>query len=132
MWRTLCFVARALRERAAANQPSARIQALQAERLRRMVAWAIRRSPFYAEHFRGVSPDRLSLSQLPTVTKAQLMSNLDQVLTDRTLRRADLEGFLGDPAQLGRWYRGRYALCRTSGTQGEPAVIVQDRAAVEL
>ena len=39
---------------------------------------------------------------------------------------------LSDPDRLGQWYRGRYAVCRTSGTQGVPALIVQDRAAMEL
>jgi phenylacetate-CoA ligase len=37
-----------------------------------------------------------------------------------------------NPANLGRWYRGRYAVSHTSGSQGPPLFIVQDRAAIEL
>jgi phenylacetate-coenzyme A ligase PaaK-like adenylate-forming protein len=61
-----------------------------------------------------------------------MMAHFDEFLTDRSLRRADLEDFVSDPSRLGQWYRGRYALSRTSGTEGPPALIVQDRGMVEL
>ena len=88
--------------------------------------------PFYAERLRDVDPARFELRQLPTLTKPEMMANFDRVLTDRRLRRADLEEFLGDPNRLGQWYLGQYAPSRTSGTQGEPALIVQDRWMMEL
>src|SRR5205823_4667262 len=48
------------------------------------------------------------------------------------LKQADLEEFVSDPERLGQWYRGEYAPTRTSGTQGMKALIVQDRAMLEL
>jgi phenylacetate-coenzyme A ligase PaaK-like adenylate-forming protein len=61
-----------------------------------------------------------------------MMGDFDRVVTDRRLRRADIESFIADPGRLGRWYLGDYAVSRTSGTQGMPALIVQDRRMMEL
>ena len=44
-----------------------------------------------------------------------MMANFDRFLTDRRLRRADLEEFLGDPNRLGQWYLGRYARAAPRG-----------------
>lgn len=97
-----------------------------------MVALARARSPFYAELLRDVDPLHFRLSDLPTVNKTQMMSAFDRVVTDSSLKRAELEDFLSDPGHLGQWYRGRYAITRTSGTQGIPALIVQNRDMLEL
>ena len=54
-----------------------------------------------------------------------MMANLDDVFTDRSLRRADIEAFMADHANLGVYFKGKYALCHTSGSQGQPALVVQ-------
>jgi phenylacetate-coenzyme A ligase PaaK-like adenylate-forming protein len=43
-----------------------------------------------------------------------------------------VEKFITDPANLGRWFLGRYAISHTSGTQGQPSLIVQDRRSLEI
>src|SRR5262249_29929768 len=53
-------------------------------------------------------------------------------LTDRQVRLPDLEAFVSDPRNLGQWFHGKYVVTRTSGSQGLPAVIVQDRGVMEL
>jgi phenylacetate-CoA ligase len=132
MWQTVRFVTNALRQKAILRKAPEQIQAIQQERLRCLVACAKSRSPFYAERLKNVDPARFELSELPILTKAEMMANFDGFVTDRRLRRADLEEFLSDPSRLGQWYLGRYAPSRTSGTQGEPALIVQDRRMMEL
>ena len=129
---TLRFLVRALWEKRVRRMSPAMIQALQRRRLRRLVAWAKTHSPFYTERYRDIDPGRFELSRLPTVTKTEMMEHFDEFLTDRRLRRADIEDFLSDPDRLGQWYQGRYAVSRTSGTQGLPALIVQDRGTMEL
>jgi len=127
---TARFAARVFWQRRVGRMQPNQIAALQQRRLRRLVAWAAARSPFYAARYRGLDPARFELSELPPVTKAEMMEHFDSVPTDRRLRRADLEEFTADPARLGQWYLGRYAASRTSGTQGTPALVVQDRRAV--
>jgi phenylacetate-coenzyme A ligase PaaK-like adenylate-forming protein len=109
-----------------------KMRALQEKRLRELVAHVKKASPFYARHFRGIDPDRCKLADLPTVTKSEMMAHFDDVVTDRRIRKADLEPFLADPANLGRFYLDRYAISHTSGTQGQPAIIVQDAEAMRL
>jgi phenylacetate-coenzyme A ligase PaaK-like adenylate-forming protein len=129
---TLHFVARVMWEKRVNRMSLGHIQALQERRLRRLVAWAKAHSPFHARRLRHIDPDRFELSQLPVVTKAEMMEHFDEFLTDREVRRSDLEEFVSDPDRLGQWYRGRYAVSRTSGTQGLTALIVQDRGMMEL
>src|SRR3954466_1551922 len=119
MWQTIRFVMNALRQKAILRKRPEQIQAIQQARLRSLVASAKSRSPFYAERLKNVDPARFELAQLPILTKAEMMAHFDDFVTDRRLRRADLEEFLSDPNRLGQWYLGQYAPSRTSGTQGE-------------
>jgi phenylacetate-coenzyme A ligase PaaK-like adenylate-forming protein len=129
---TLRLVATALREKRVLHQRPEQIMAVQQQRLRLLVATAKERSPFYAERLRHIYPDHFVLGDLPTLSKTEMMQNFDSFVTDRRLRLADLEEFVSDPARLGQWYLGEFALSRTSGTQGLKAMIVQDRHMMEL
>ncbi|MEW4571206.1 phenylacetate--CoA ligase family protein [Tautonia sp. JC769] len=60
------------------------------------------------------------------------MANFDQVVTDPSIRRAELERFLDNPANEGRRFLGRYIASHTSGSQGQPMLIVQDRRLADL
>jgi phenylacetate-CoA ligase len=132
MWQVINLVRKALAQAAAVRRGNDHIQTLQRRRLRRLVAWAREHSPFYAERLQDVDPAHFTLSQLPTLTKSEMMEHFDRLVTDPRLHRADLEMFMSDPARLGQWYLDRYAPSRTSGTQGLAAVIVQDRPMLEL
>jgi phenylacetate-CoA ligase len=132
MWQTLRLVGKAVGQKMVLRKGPEQILALQQRRLRALVAWAKARSPFHAERLRGIDPERFELAQLPTLTKTEMMENFDRFLTDRELKRAELEDFVSDPDRLGQWYQGKYALSRTSGTQGLKALIVQDRPMMEL
>src|SRR3954466_7041997 len=115
MLNTLRFVARSLLQKYAAWKTSEQILATQQRRLRHLVAHARAHSPFYAERFRHIDPERFALQELPTLTKTAMMEHFDEFLTDRHLKLAELQDFMSDPARLGQWYQGRYALSRTSG-----------------
>ena len=111
---------------------SEQLAVLGRQRLRSLVAWAKNYSPYYADRLRHIDPARFALSELPTLTKTEMMQNFDRIVTERDLKRSELEEFVSDPTRLGEWYKGKYALSRTSGTQGEKALIVQDRSMLEL
>ena len=118
MWSALRLAREGMRQKAVLRRPLGQILTIQEQRLRSLVAWAKTRSPFYADRFRHIDPERFELGDLPTLTKAEMMANLDGQFTDRRLRRAELEDFVSDPQRLGQWYLDKYALSRTSGTQG--------------
>jgi phenylacetate-coenzyme A ligase PaaK-like adenylate-forming protein len=103
----------------------------QRERLDALVAHARRRSRFYAELYAplGVAP---RLDRLPVVTKAQLMARFDDWVTDPEVTLRGVQEFADDPAHIGREYLGRYLVLVTSGTTGIPAVLLQDRSALDV
>jgi phenylacetate-CoA ligase len=108
------------------------LRARQELRLRRLLRLAARRSPFYREKFRGIDTGRCALADLPVTTKGELMAHFDHVVTDPRVRRADLERFIDDPANVGQLFLGRYPVCHTSGSQGQPLIVVQDRLTLDL
>jgi phenylacetate-CoA ligase len=109
-----------------------KLERLRRKRLRQMVALAMDRSSFYRKKCRGIDPACFELSDLPTTDKKELMAHFDEVVTDPQVRRAEVEQFVADPENLGRWFLGRYAVSQTSGSQGQPMLILQDRKALEI
>jgi phenylacetate-CoA ligase len=110
----------------------ASIDKVRDKRFRRLLRLAVERSPFYREKYRDIDLARAEVSDLPTTTKAELRDNFDRVVTDPMVREQDVDQFMRDPANLGCWYLDRYAVSHTSGSQGPPLRIVQDRSAVRL
>ena len=94
----------------------------QRERLRALVRHAVRCSPYYRDVLGALAEDA-DLADLPTVSKRVLMERFDDVVTDRRLRLAELEPFLGH-ADAGALYLGEYRVFSTSGTTGMPGLFV--------
>ncbi len=101
------------------------------ERLRRLLRQAVT-VPFYREKYKGLDLDQIPLSRLPTTKKQELMENFDAAVTDPAVRRADVENFMADPSNIGQWFLGRYCVSHTSGSQGQPLILIQDRYCLEL
>jgi phenylacetate-coenzyme A ligase PaaK-like adenylate-forming protein len=66
------------------------------------------------------------------VTKPELMARFDEWVADPDITRAEVERFVADPDRAGEPFLGRYFVCSTSGTTGEPALFVHDRAAMDV
>jgi phenylacetate-coenzyme A ligase PaaK-like adenylate-forming protein len=109
-----------------------KVERLRQRRLRRLVSLAIARSPFYREKYRGIDPGRFNLTDLPPCGKEELMANFDGMVTDPRVRKSEVERFVDNPENLGRWFLGRYAVSHTSGSQGQPMLILQNRKALEI
>ena len=100
------------------------------KRFRQLLHHAYSRSSYYREKFEGIDLSSCDISDLPVLTKAEMMDNLDGIFTDPDLKRADVEKFISDVGNLGVAFKGKYAVCHTSGSQGQPALIVQNADAV--
>ncbi len=129
---TVRFAIAASRLGAVPRLHPARVRRMQERRLRRLLRFAGRHSPFYRERFRDADLSRASLATLPVTKKQELAENFERVVTDPRVTAAEVERFLASPENLGRWFHGRYGVSRTSGSQGQPLAIVQDRRALEL
>ncbi len=129
---TIRFAIAASRLGAIPGLNPARVRRIQQRRLRRLLRFAARRSCFYRERFSDVDLLRASLATLPVTKKQELAENFDRVVTDPRITKGVVDRFLASSENLGRWLHGRYGVSRTSGSQGQPLVIVQDRRALEL
>ncbi|MGZ4660486.1 MAG: phenylacetate--CoA ligase family protein [Arthrobacter sp.] len=113
--------------RAERGGPAA-IARLQKVRLAELVEFARFASPYYRRLYRDVPDSVTNPRQLPPAGKRDLMEHFDDWVTDPHLILAKLKSeLLSDPSQLGSLYRGKYLVVTTSGSSGEPAVLVHDR-----
>lgn len=119
VWRRLAR----LRERERWTRPQ--LEAHQARALQELRQHAYARSPFYQRFHRGLT-DR-PLEELPVLTKSLLMEHFDALVTDRSVRLEDVRAHVAraDPEQR---FLGRYWVCATSGSTGEPALFLFDRS----
>jgi phenylacetate-CoA ligase len=86
-------------------------------------AFAMERSPFYRRLHRGL--EAAPLAELPVLTKATMMDNFDEILTDPTLHLADLQTHL-ERLDGNEQFAGRYWVSATSGSSGRKSVIPSD------
>jgi phenylacetate-CoA ligase len=103
----------------------AELERHQARRLAALRAFALERSPFYQRFHRGL--ERAPLHALPVLTKAVMMENFDDLVTDRAIRLADAEAFLQED-RGGQLFRQRYLVLSTSGSTGRRGVFLFDSA----
>ncbi len=109
-----------------------KLEQVQRARMQKVVRHAMAHSDFYRQKFRSINVNKFRLADLPPTTKDEIRGNYDAVVTDKRLRLAELQSFIADSANLGRWFLGEYAVTQTSGSQGAPLVIVQHRRCIEL
>jgi phenylacetate-CoA ligase len=114
----------------AAREGKQGIARRQQERLQALVSYARTSSRYYADLYRDVPEQVTDVSQLPVVTKAELMRHFDSWVTDPAITKHQVEAFLADPALIGHDYLDRYVVCTTSGSTGIPAILVHDHGAL--
>ena len=101
----------------------------QGARLAASVAHARAASPFYRTRYRGL-PDTPALTELPPVTKRELMAAFDDWVTDPRVTRTGVEAFVASVDRIGSPFLGTYFVCTSSGTTGYPGLFVHDQQAV--
>jgi phenylacetate-CoA ligase len=97
-------------------------------RLRELVAHAVEHSPFHAERLAGVDPSRVTeeeLSSFPVMTKDDLMSEFDWVVTDPRLSLAVVEDHMAQ-AEDRQYLYDRFRVVTSSGSSGRRGVYVYD------
>lgn len=120
-----CLLADAVRS---AHSGPQRLARLQQSRLRNLVHHARTASPFYRHRYRSVASHVQDITDLPVLDKPTLMSRFDDWVTDPDVTLEDLRtNFLAHEECVGQLYLGRYLVMTTSGTTGEPAVLLHDR-----
>ncbi len=94
-----------------------------ARRFRELIQFAVRKSPYYEEllETHGLSPDRVTLEQIPPLTKQALIANFDRIVTDPAISTDRIREFLASEPDPSHLLDNKYYVIRTSGTSGVPA-----------
>ena len=111
---------------------SEEIQRFQERGLRKLLRHSAANSTYYGERLRGFDVDQCRLQDLPVTNKSELMAHFDDVVTDPVVHRANLEQFLDEPTNVGRLFLDKYPVCHTSGSQGQPMLVVQNQLTLDL
>lgn len=104
----------------------------QQKRLRHLLEVARARSAYYREKFRHLDVGCSKLEEFPIMTKAEMMTHFDQVVTDPAVSRSGVEEFIEDIGNVKQPFLGKYAVSHTSGSQGQPTLIVQNQMVLDL
>lgn len=104
------------------------LEVIQRKRLAGLVRHAKAHSPYYRRVLAHIDPERFRIEDLPTLDKATMMDHFDEIICDPRVRRAQVEAFLDDPPEGAAFYQG-YVVIRTSGSSGQPAIILYGQEA---
>jgi phenylacetate-CoA ligase len=97
--------------------------------LRALLAHAKAHSQFHAERLRDVDPERFELADLaslPSMTKADLVGRFDDVVTDRRLTRAAVEGHVAAAGEAPELLHGEFLCMASGGSSGTRGIFVVD------
>ena len=100
------------------------LEAHQAEALGRLREHAYARSPFYQRFHKGLA-DR-PLQALPVLTKATVMENFDELVTDRAIHLEQGRAHMATDRE-GKRFMNRYWVTATSSSTGRPGVFLFNR-----
>jgi len=106
---------------------STRIDAHQRDRLRHLLTHATTHSPFHARRLKGLSPETVELGDLgslPVMTKQDLMTAFDDVLTDRSLTLHAVDTHLAATADTPSLLDGDRFATTSGGSSGMKGVFV--------
>lgn len=95
----------------------------QTRSLRLLREYAYARSPFYRRFHEGL--EHSPLNELPILTKATLMENFDDLVTDPMVRLADVEDHLAS-LRGNEQFLGHYYVASTSGSTGRRGLFLWD------
>jgi phenylacetate-CoA ligase len=109
-----------------------RVHEQQQQRLRQLLQNSRARSTFYREKFHHLDAGCANLAEFPVTTKAEMMTHFDQVVTDPAITRAGVEEFIEDIGNVKKSFLGKYSVSHTSGSQGQPTLIVQNQPGLDL
>ncbi|HEX3600372.1 MAG TPA: hypothetical protein VHU84_09540 [Lacipirellulaceae bacterium] len=132
IWESIEFGARTLALRSVSKKSPDEIERLSRRRLDQLIEQARSKSALWRDKLSGIRGSSFELTDLPTSSKPELMADFERSLTVDDVRRDELGAFFEEPTNLGKYFRDKYVPSHTSGSQGQPLIIVQPKDNLEL
>ena len=99
----------------------------QRRELRALLQHCAAHSPFYAEHLSRIDDEFETLARLPMMDKATLLAQFDRIVTDRRLRRDEIERHVAEVRDDSQHLDEFRVLC-SGGSSGQRGLFVFDAA----
>lgn len=106
------------------------IEQIQDQRLRALLKYSSTHSEFYRNLWQSIDVENCRLTDLPIVTKSNMMADFDNFVTDRHLKLDEIRYWLRREHN-DMMYRGKYIPILTSGSTGENALVIYDRCSMD-
>lgn len=100
---------------------------LQRLRMERLVRFAGERVPFYARRYRGVDPLDFEFTDLPVVTKGELLGEYPDTVSGRGVTLEQAIEITKNGGKYGYWIHNQYLVSVTGGTSGKLGYFLNDR-----
>lgn len=98
---------------------------LQKKRFKKILKFAYKNSIFYREYYNshGIYKrdlEDVKITDLPFIDKSMVMENFDQIVTDKKLKKHEIENYLCNltKERIGKKYLDDFTLLHTSGSSG--------------
>ncbi|MBR5227678.1 MAG: phenylacetate--CoA ligase family protein [Clostridia bacterium] len=104
---------------------------LQYKRLKKLVKFTKSNSPYFNKLYTNIK-DNFSLQDLPVTNKIEMMKNFDTWITDKNINMQKIENFTSNIDNVGRMIEGKYLIFKTSGSTGNPAIILYDKQNIDV
>lgn len=106
-------------------------QDLQQKRLQELIAYVKANSPYFAKRYQDLD-ETMPLSSFPATNKVEMMSHFDEWMTDRSITREKVDGFMSDTSNVGTKLDGKYLVYSTSGSTGNPCIVLYDDTTINV
>jgi phenylacetate-CoA ligase len=105
------------------------LENLQIKRFKNLLRHTLKYSRFYQKYYKkhGINLEnieKISIRDLPTVSKEMMMHHYDDLVCDQFLKRKNLEEFLSRSQEPKEKYRNIYKVIHTSGSSGTISLFV--------
>jgi phenylacetate-CoA ligase len=102
------------------------LRELQLNKFRKLVKYCYENSEFYHDIIINNSIDIATCTpeDFPILNKKIVNDNFDKIVTDKNLKRKEVEEFLSVSKDYKEQYMGKYNIIRTSGSSGEVGIYV--------
>ena len=103
------------------EETRAELEAAQEQKFRALIRYACKRAPYYANLIRerGLDLNTCRVGDFPVLTKAILMANFDDIVTDRRVTKKIIAEFLSRSTDPKEQLFDELTVMHTSGTSGE-------------
>ncbi len=104
---------------------------LQNKRLKKLVKHAKENSLYFSELYSNIN-ESFELKDLSVVSKVDMMENFNKYITDSVVNLNKIDEFTSNKDNVGRLLNNKYLVFKTSGSTGNPAIILYDKNNIDV